>query len=148
LGVIETSKELLGRDLKLVDDLFDVTLGSDLVISPSGDLETVSEEYNLGQAIINRLRTRQGELADLGHALYGSHLYELVGEPNNERTRELAKLYARESIAQDPRVKEIVSITIDAPKGDPNRININMSILPMGRTTVLNIVFPFYLEVA
>lgn len=148
MGVIETSKELLGRDLKLVDDLFDVTLGSDLVISPSGDLETVSEEYNLGQAIINRLRTRQGELADLGHALYGSHLYELVGEPNNERTRELAKLYARESIAQDPRVKEIVSITIDAPKGDPNRININMSILPMGRTTVLNIVFPFYLEVA
>jgi len=146
--VIETSKELLGKDLKLVDDLFDVTLGSDLAISPSGDLETVSDEYNLGQAIINRLRTRQGELADLGHALYGSHLYELVGEPNNERTRELARLYARESISQDPRVKEIVSITINVPKGDPHRIDINISVLPIGSTTVLNVVFPFYLEVA
>jgi len=142
------SKEVLGKDLKLVDDLYDITLGSDLTISPSGDLETVSEEYNLGQAIVNRLRTRQGELADIGHALYGSHLYELVGEPNNERTRELAKLYARESIAQDPRVSEIVSIIVEVPKDNPNRIDVNISVLPIGRTTVLNIVLPFYLEVA
>lgn len=142
------SKELLGRDLKLVDDFLDEALGSDLAISPSGDLETVSEEYNLGQAIINRIRTRQGELRDLGHSLYGSRLYELVGEPNNERTRELARLYTRECVARDPRVKEIVSITIDVPKDDPTRININISVLPIGRTTVLNMVFPFYLEVA
>ena len=142
------SKEMLGKDLKLVDDLYDLTLGSDLAISPNGDLETVGEEYNLGQAIINRLKTRPGELTDIGHSLYGSHLYELVGEPNNERTRELAKLYARESIAQDPRVKEIVSITINVPKADPHRIDINISVLPIGTTTVLNIVFPFYLEVA
>jgi phage baseplate assembly protein W len=142
------SKEVLGKDLKLVDDLYDITLGSDLAISPSGDLETVSEEYNLGQAIINRLRTRQGELADIGYSLYGSHLYELVGEPNNERTRELAKLYARESIAQDPRVSEMVSITVETLKDNPNRIDINISVLPIGRTTVLNIVLPFYLEVA
>ena len=142
------SKELLGKDLKLVDDLFDKTLGSDLTISPGGDLETVGDEYNLGQAIINRLKTRQGELADLGHSLYGSRLYELIGEPNNERTRELARLCTREAIAQDPRVKEIVSIIIEVPKDDPHRIDINISVLPIGSTTLLNVVFPFYLEVA
>lgn len=142
------SKELLGSDLKLVDDLLDKELGSDLAISPSGDLETVSEEYNLGQAIVNRIRTRRGELRELGHSLYGSRLYELVGEPNNERTRELARLYTRECVSRDPRVEEIVRITIDVPKDDPNRIDISISVLPIGRTTVLNIVFPFYLEVA
>ena len=142
------SKEVLGRDLKLVDDLLDKELGSDLAISSSGDLETVSEEFNLGQAIVNRIRTTQGELRDFGHSLYGSRLYELVGEPNNQRTRELARLYTRESVSRDPRVKEIISITVNVSKDDPNRIDLNISVLPIGMTTVLNIVFPFYLEVA
>lgn len=138
------SKELLGRDLKLVDE----ELGSELAISPSGDLETVGEELNLGQAIIHRLRVRRGELSELGHPRYGSRLYELVGEPNNERTRELAKLYTRECVVQDPRIKEIVNITVEVPKDDPDRFDINISVLPIGSSTVLNIVFPFYLEVA
>jgi phage baseplate assembly protein W len=137
------NEELLGKDLKLVDK----EIGSDLNISPSGDLEIVSGAYNLGQAIVNRLRTRVGELADLGHSRYGSRLYQLVGEPNNERTRELARLYAMESIAQDPRVKEILSVAVEASKDDPRLINISVSFLPIGSATALNIVFPFYLEV-
>jgi len=137
------SKDLLGWDLKLVDE----ELGSDLDISFTGDLAKVGEEYNLGQAIVNRLRTRPGELADLGHSQYGSRLYELIGEPNNERTRGLIRLYTQECIAQDPRVEEVVSVRIEVPKENPNRINISMSILPRGKTTTLNIVFPFYLEV-
>jgi phage baseplate assembly protein W len=145
---MEMSKEVLGRDLKLVDDLLDKELGSDLAISSSGDLETVSKEFNLGQAIVNRIRTTQGELRDFGHSLYGSRLYELVGEPNNQRTRELARLYTRESVLRDPRVKEIISITVNVSKDEPNRIDLNISVLPIGMTTVLNIVFPFYLEVA
>ena len=146
--VVEMSKEQLGRDLKLVDDLMDKELGSDLAINPSGDLDTVSEEINLGQAIVNRIRTTRGELSDLGHSLYGSRLYELIGEPNNERTRELARLYTRECVSRDPRVKEVVSITVDVPKDAPTRIDINISVIPLGMTAVLNIVFPFYLEVA
>lgn len=141
------AKELLGRDLKIVDDFVDKVLGSDLVISSSGDLDTVSEEFNLGQAIVNRIRTKQGELSELGHSLYGSRLYELVGEPNNERTRKLARLYTRDCVSRDPRVKEIFNISVEVPKDDPYRININVSVIPVGRTNVLNIVFPFYLEV-
>ncbi|MEM1542565.1 MAG: GPW/gp25 family protein [Ignisphaera sp.] len=137
------SSSILGSDLKIVDD----EEGSDLALSPTGDLETVKGEYNLGQAIINRLRTRLGELADLGHPNYGSRLYELVGEPNNERTRELAKAYVRESIMRDPRVKEIVNISVKPHKEDKRRIDIEITLLPIGMSTALNIVFPFYLEV-
>jgi phage baseplate assembly protein W len=141
------SKEILGKDLRLCNDVLEETLGSDLAISPSGDLEVVSEEHNLSQAIINRLRTREGELADLGHLLYGSRLYELIGQPNNERTRELARLYTRDCIAKDPRVMDIASVTVEVPKTNPSRIDIRITVIPITETTALNIVFPFYLEV-
>jgi phage baseplate assembly protein W len=137
------SSSPLGSDLKIVDE----ELGSDLALSPKGDLDIVKEEYNLGQAIINRLRTRRGELANLGHLNYGSRLHELVGEPNNERTRELAKAYVRECIMQDPRIKEIVNISIKPHKDDNRRVDIDITVLPIGKSTALNIVFPFYLEV-
>jgi phage baseplate assembly protein W len=138
------STEQLGRDLKIVEK----DPGYDLNISPTGDLETIGEEYNLGQAIIMRLNTMQGELTDLGHSSYGSRLYELVGEPNNERTRELVRIYALESVNRDPRVEEVVGISVDKFKDDPSRIDINISVRATSLTSILNVVFPFYLEVA
>jgi phage baseplate assembly protein W len=134
----------LGTDLRVIDKEF----GSDLWLSSSGDFNTVSEEYNLGQAIILRLKTNQGELSDLGHSSYGSHIYKLIGEPNNERTRELARIYTRECLRQEPRIKETVSIKVTPSEIDINQINIEISVIPIGRTTILNIVFPYYLEVA
>jgi phage baseplate assembly protein W len=138
------SMEKLGRDIKI----FERDPGYDLGLSPTGDLETIGEEYNLAQAIIMRLNTMQGELRDLGHSSYGSRLSELIGEPNNERTRELARIYALESVTRDPRVEEVVGISAEMFSDDPRRININMSVRAKGLTTILNIVFPFYLEVA
>lgn len=138
------SKEKLGKDLRLSEK----DLGSDLATSMTGDLDTVEEEYNLAQALFIRLRTMQGELRDLGHSSFGSRLYELIGEPNNERTRELARLYTRECVAMDPRVTEILNVSVRPAKGDLNRIDIEISIMAVGLTSALNIVFPFYLEVA
>jgi phage baseplate assembly protein W len=136
--------EMLGKDIKIVER----DPGYDLDISPTGDFETIGEEYNLAQAIIMRLNTMQGELRDLGHSSYGSRLSELIGEPNNERTRELARIYALESVTRDPRVEEVVGISAEMFKDDPSRININISVRAKGLTTILNMVFPFYLEVA
>lgn len=138
------SKEKLGKDLRLSEK----DLGSDLATSITGDLDTVEEEYNLAQALFIRLRTMQGELRDLGHSSFGSRLYELIGEPNNERTRELARLYTRECVAMDPRVTEILNVSVRPAKGDLNRIDLEISIMAVGLTSALNIVFPFYLEVA
>lgn len=134
----------LGRDLRLTDK----DLGSDLSTTISGDLDLVDDEYNLGQAIINRLRTREGELADLGHASYGSRLYDLIGEPNNEKTREQVRTAARECISQEPRVSEVIAINVAASRDNLNQIDVSISVMPTGRSTVLNIVYPFYLEVA
>jgi phage baseplate assembly protein W len=138
------SMERLGKDIKI----FERDPGYDLGLSPTGDLETIGEEYNLAQAISMRLNTMQGELRDLGHSSYGSRLSELIGEPNNERTRELARIYALESVTRDPRVEEVVGISAEMYKDDPRQININISVRAKGLTTILNMVFPFYLEVA
>lgn len=134
----------LGKDLRLAEK----DLGSDLATNITGDLDTVEDEYNLAQALIIRLRTMQGELRDLGHSSFGSRLFELIGEPNNERTRELVRLYTRECVAMDPRVTEILNVGVRPARDDLNRIDIDISIMAVGLTSALNIVFPFYLEVA
>ena len=134
----------LGRDLRLAD----LDLGSDLINTISGDLQTIDDEYNLAQALILRLKTWQGELADLGHESYGSRLHELIGEPNNESTRELVEIYTRDCVSQDPRVREVVSVNVDSVPSDPNRLNVSMSVIAIESDNVLNIVYPFYLEVA
>ena len=92
----------------------------DLVVD-RGDLRLVSGRDNLAQSIINRLLTRKGELTGLGHASYGSRLHELVGEPNSRRTRILAELYIRESLAMESRIKEVASVTIQPPSRADNR---------------------------
>ena len=134
--------EELGVDLKLRE----TDLGADLEVTPEGDLELVSGERNLGQAIINRLRTRLGELTDLGHSRYGSSLYEMIGEPNNERTRAIVRLMVRDAIKMDRRVKEIISIRVTTSKLNPNRLDIQVIVKPVSGEAV-TIIFPFYLEV-
>ena len=138
------SKEVLGRDLRLRDTEY----GLDLRATRTGDIETVAEELNLAQALLIRLRTMEGELEELGHSSYGSRLYELIGEVNNEATRELARNYVQESLSRDPRVREIVDIRAEPVKGAPNRIDISITLEAQGLSGPLNIVYPFFLEVA
>lgn len=148
-------EELMGSDLMLSD--FDY--GADLTLTERerkriekrkefGDLDVAAGAFNLGQAILSRLRTRKGELSDLGYPDYGSRLYELIGEPNNDRTRELARLITRETLLQEPRIKEIVNINFRTFKEDLSRIDIEIAVIPIGSITPLSVVYPFYLEVA
>jgi len=137
-------KRVLGVDLRLMDE----EMGVDLTISPNGDLQTVSEEMNVGQAVISRLRTSKGELLDLGHSQFGSRLYELVGEPNNEATRELVRNIAKETLSADPRIKEIRRIDVKPSRFDPHRVDVEITVIAIQSETPINIVYPFYLEVA
>ena len=105
---ITDNKEILGTDIKLQEK----GLGSDLVVSPTGDLVIVSEESNLAQAIINRLRTIEGELYEIEHPTYGSRLYDFIGELNNDITRNRIRNHIKSTLMKEPRIKEIVKITV------------------------------------
>ncbi len=142
-------EELLGTDLQLIVESKTeyVGLGADLYVSKKGDMGAASGRQNLGRAIMHRLLTRKGELSDLGHPAYGSRLHELIGEPNNERTRELVRLYARECIMQESRVQDITSIIVNVDDENPQIVLLDVTVLPIKSNVPMNLVFPFYLEV-
>lgn len=95
------------------------------------DLQVAAERANLGQALILRLLTPRGGLDRLGHAGYGSRLVELIGRPNDEATRALARLHVLECVAQERRA-ELVELSVDVAPGEPDTIRIALSVLPRG----------------
>jgi phage baseplate assembly protein W len=111
------------------------------------DLLTTERVGAIEQAIINRLKTRKGELAPLGHAGYGSRHHELIGEPNVERVRNLIKLYVMQALRDEPRIERLVRVDV-RPDHDPPRetVRISISARLIGEQTPLNLVVPFSLE--
>src|SRR5690348_15586339 len=100
----------LGTDMHLLHDLEhqnDRNEGSDLltITRPNThqvDLDTLSAQDNLKQALLLRFLTPVGELALLGHPDYGSRLHELIGELNNDTNRNIAKLFVLQALAAEP----------------------------------------------
>ncbi len=132
----------IGKDLRLQF----VELGADLSPTRKGDLDTVENEDNLLQAITMRLSTDQGELYDIGHADYGSHLFEVVGEINNEVTRKRIELVVRECLSQESRIKEVINVSVLTNKSDPQRVDIEITVLPIESNHYLTLSYPFRLE--
>jgi phage baseplate assembly protein W len=113
-----------------------------------GDVMTTHGIDNLAQAILNRLFTRKGELAQLGHPDYGSRLYQLIGNLNNSRTHLLAEAYIRESLAQERRIAEVTSVAVAPPaRGSVrNRLELTVTVRPVGVDTLLAVSLSLNLE--
>jgi len=109
------------------------------------DLEALDGVDNLQQALLMRFLTPMGELAQLGHADYGSRLHELIGERNVEANRNRAKLYVLQALNAEPRVKAVRSVTVTTNPADRTRIDIAVSLVAIDSDTPLNLVFPFFL---
>jgi phage baseplate assembly protein W len=95
------------------------------------DAGAVSGRANLAQALVLRLLTRQGALTGLGHPDYGCRLTELIGELNNETTRNLARLFTIQAIKQEPRVRELLDLFVQTVSVQPDIIRIGFSVLPV-----------------
>lgn len=142
-------EELYGRDIKLQLELNEeyAGIGADLKVG-RGDLQLVAGRENLGQAIMHRILTRQGELAGLGHPRYGSRLHELIGRPNTGATRDLVRLYVKECVMQERRVKEIADIKVIPSSGNPHAVVLDITVVPIKSNVPMNLVFPYYLEMS
>ncbi|HEV3469736.1 MAG TPA: GPW/gp25 family protein [Pyrinomonadaceae bacterium] len=110
------------------------------------DLETLAGADNLAQALLLRFLTPAGALAPLGHPDYGSRLAELIGELNNETNRNRAKLYVLQALALEPRVRQVLSVSVTQDRRRPTVMDIAVSLLAVDSDTPLNLVFPFFLE--
>jgi phage baseplate assembly protein W len=146
--------ERFGTDLRLLRNL-DLRKssrdpGNDLAVTVRVenwvDLDVLTKNDNLIQALLLRFLTPVGELTLLGHPEYGSRLFELIGELNSETNRNRAKLFTLQALQAEPRVKEIRSVIVTQSKKDRTQMDINVSLLAIDSDTVLNLVFPFFLE--
>jgi phage baseplate assembly protein W len=151
-----------GTDLRLLRNLDKQNLrseGSDLFTTvrrppapgddlqhPAKDLERLAALDNLKQALLLRFLTRVGELAPLGHPTYGSRLFDLIGDLNNESNRNLAKLYVIQTLSAEPRVKQIRSVKVTPDKSERTQINIDVSLVTIDQDNPLNLVFSFSLQ--
>ena len=137
-----------GKDLRLTRRAFDQMTSDrepvDLLSAAGGDLRTVAGRENLAQAVVNRLLTRRGELARLGHPQYGSRLHLLVGELNNMRTRGLAEIYIRESLEQEPRIQAVTRVAFAPPARGLERdtLYVSITVQPAGGGDDLTLVIP------
>ena len=111
------------------------------------DYETIDGRDNLGQAVVMRLLTRRGELAELGHPEYGSRLDELLGAPNSETRRGLAKLFVLEALAQEPRIAKVEEVTVTPAVEERDLVDILIRVQPVGAAETVTI-GPFSLRVA
>ncbi len=120
----------------------------DLRRSTRGDLATVTGRENLVQAILNRLFTRRGELAALGHPRYGSRLHQLIGEPDNTRTRGRLELYVRECLAREPRIAEVAAFEVAPPSRGLGRgvLEVTLAVRPVGQDELLTLLLAVPLE--
>ena len=128
---------LFGTDLAVGD----TAAGLDLAVARGGDLALAAGNDNIVQALRLRLLVRQGELAPLGLPRYGSRLHELLGEPNNQRTRVIAMGHARAAVEQDPRVQKVLTVQAESPPGDRDTLRIVLDIQLIEADVPLNLVF-------
>jgi phage baseplate assembly protein W len=124
------------RDLRL-RELHHELRAVHAVATDRGDLALVDGRANLAQAILIRLLTPVGELAPLGHPEYGCRLGDLVGRPNSETTRNLARLHVLEALQGEPRIAEVREVTVTPRAGERGMLDVSVKVVPVGETAVV-----------
>jgi phage baseplate assembly protein W len=134
--------DILGTDLRVVlgpPDMsahdtspLDLRLGAGNIDPALNGPMLLDSRHNLGQALILRLLTPRGELAGLGHANYGSRLYELIGTNKTDASRSLCKAFVLEAIAQEPRVEPtVVGFAFDPGSEGPSELRFSVTVQPV-----------------
>ena len=104
----------------------------------NGDLNLVSNQLNLGQAVVNRLKTDLGTY-DSFYNNYGGNLFDEMGELNHPTIHEYIRIEVESILQQEPRIRN-VECTVN--KTYSNGVNINLKLTPIteDETITLNLV--------
>lgn len=94
------------------------------------DIGTIEGRENVAQALVLRLLTPIGSVADLGHAEYGSRLGELVGRRKTSALRGLCRAFILEAVRREPRVENRpLAIDFDPEQETPSSFVVHISVL-------------------
>ena len=95
--------------MELDDSIYGVDYSSDGGVSNTGDMLLVEGLSNAKQSIRNQLLTMKGFYPSMDTD-YGSEIYEVLGEDIEESTVEALKIYIKNALFDNPRVKGIIEI--------------------------------------
>lgn len=127
------SKSFLGRGIAF-------PLGTD----GSGGLAMSAYEENIRQGIHLVIGTALGER--LYRPEFGCRIHDLIFEPNNSHTRNMAEFYVEEALLKwEPRIRKIeIAATVDSD--EPNTIHLEVSYSVRATNSHFNLVYPFFLR--
>lgn len=134
----------LGTDLALEHGR--TMLSALRLVVAGGDLATVSGWENLEQAIWLRLGVPQGDLAELGHPLFGSRLHRLIGRLVSPEIIVLTKAYVREALRNEPRIEAVTGLEVRADPTRPGTLLIDLQVQPVGKANPIDLILSFALE--
>jgi len=109
----------------------------------SGGIATSRNEQKIKESIILIVSTAKGER--VMRPTFGCDLQQLVFEPNNSVTANLARHYVEEALTlTEPRIEvDEVSVENDNPNG---RLMIEVKYFVRATNSPQNLVYPFYLQ--
>lgn len=100
--------------------------------SELSDLDIIAGRENVAQALILRLLTPRGALADLGHAGYGSRLGDLIGRSKTEELRGLCRAHILEAVREEPRIEDKpLAIVFDPAREQPWDFVVQITVRPV-----------------
>lgn len=85
---------------------------------------------NLAQALLLRVLIPRGSLTPLGHPTYGSKVHALIGERIDRTNLGLLRRLLRQTLKQDPRVKDVLQITARAVPELPGVVEVSATVMP------------------
>jgi phage baseplate assembly protein W len=133
----EDSLNFLGYDLYF--DQNDLDLFADI----GRDSKVVSGKGNLSQALKARLETMKGEIAL--HPTYGSDLPTLIGQPNDEVTRNMAVTLFSETINDEDRIDDVASVSVSTDSRNRNIVKLGATLNVRRITEPADVVYDFFL---
>ena len=95
--------------MELDDSIYGVDYSSTGEVSNTGDMLLVEGLDNAKQSIRNQILTEKGFYPSVDTD-YGSEVYEVLGEDIEEPTLEALNVYIKNTLLENPRVKEILEI--------------------------------------
>ena len=111
------------------------------IVPGDGRSGAVDGTDNLVQALTLRLLIDRGELSALGHPRFGTPLRELLGEPMDRANLELLRRYVRRSLLDDPRVAEVLRVSVAPRPGEPGAVEVSAVVSAVsGQTAAVQVV--------
>jgi phage baseplate assembly protein W len=108
----------------------DIAFKGDLVLTASGDLDTIDGLENVKDALLRRLVTTPGSL--IHRPTYGVGLKDFLNGINSRTMRERLANRIQEQFEQDPRVEKVLGLSVTSDDFSPELVKINVRVKLVG----------------